>query len=262
MVEISGDKLVVEVQNKMKFIIGKKVEMTQRFAEDGNVVPCTVIQAGPCFVVQVKNAERDGYQAVQIGFEEKKKLIKPEQGHLESLPRLRYLKEFRVDNPGDIKRGQKIDVSVFKPGDAVEVEGVSKGKGFQGVMKRHGFKGGPGSHGNKDQARMPGSVGPTEPQHVFKGVRMAGRMGGEQVTVKNLKVVEVEKDKNLIFINGAVPGARHGLVLILGEGEMALAEPVKFETKVEEKPAAKKAKSKTEETEKKVKKSKKDDKKR
>jgi len=223
----------------MKFIIGKKVEMTQRFAEDGNVVPCTIVQAGPCFVVQVKTSERDCYQAVQIGFGEKKKLIKLEAGHLKDLPNLRYLKEFRLDNVGSFKKGQKIEVTVFQPGDTVEVEGISKGKGFQGVVKRHGFKGGPGSHGNKDQARMPGSIGPTEPKHVFKGTRMAGRMGGEQVTVKNLKVVEVDKDKNLIIVKGAVPGARHGLVSVLGEGEMKLGEPIKFEKQAETKPTAK-----------------------
>jgi len=226
----------------MKFIIGEKVEMTQSFIDNGNVAPATVIQAGPCFVVQVKNADKDGYEAIQIGYASRKELNKPSEGHLKGLPKLRFLREFRIDNPENFKKGQKIDVSVFQPGDTVEVEGISKGKGFQGVVKRHHFKGGPGSHGNKDQARMPGSIGPTEPKHVFKGTRMGGRMGGEQVTVKNLKIMEVDKDKNLIMIKGAVPGARHSLVLISGKGEMSLNEPEIYEIKVEEKPVARKVK--------------------
>lgn len=201
----------------MKFILGKKLEMTQSFMQDGRVMPVTAVQAGPCQVVRVKTKEKDGYEAVEIGFGEKKKIKKPIKGHLKGLPNFRYLKEFRVIETKDYKKGQKIDVSAFKTGEMVKITGISKGKGFQGVMKRHGFHGGPGSHGDKDQHRMPGSIGATGPQHVFKGTKMAGRMGGERVTVKNLEIIEINKDKSLLLIKGAIPGARNSLVMITSE---------------------------------------------
>lgn len=204
----------------MKFILGEKMEMTQRFSKEGEVVPCTVIQAGPCYVAQIKSSKKDGYQAIQIGYGEKKRLNKPKKGHLKNLPNLRYLREFRIKNTEEFKKEQKIDVSIFNQGDKVQVVGISKGKGFQGVVKRHGFAGSPATHGHKDQLRMPGSIGSTAPQRVFKGMKMAGRMGGERITVKNLKVVEVDKDNNLILIKGAIPGVRHSLVLISSEGNV------------------------------------------
>jgi large subunit ribosomal protein L3 len=197
----------------MKFILGKKIEMSQKFDEEGALIPVTLIKAGPCTVTQVKTKDKDSYGAVQIGFESKKKLGKPLGGHLKNLENFRYLCEFRCE-PKDWNRGKKIDVSVFSPGELVQVTGVSKGKGFAGVVKRHGFHGQPSSHGHKDQLRMPGSIGATNPQRVTRGRRMAGRMGGDQVTVKNLKVIEVDKEKNLLVLKGAVPGARNSLLEI------------------------------------------------
>jgi large subunit ribosomal protein L3 len=198
----------------MKFILGKKIEMSQRFLEDGRVVPVTLIKAGPCYVTQVKTKEKDGYEAVQIGFGEKKKLTKPLLGHLKDLEKFEFLKEFQVENPGQYKRGQEIPVSIFSPGDLVQVTGYSKGRGFAGTMKRHGFHGQPSTHGHKDQARMPGSISAGGVQHVFPGTRMAGRMGGEKVTIKNLKVIEVDEKNNLLVVKGAVPGARNSLLKI------------------------------------------------
>ncbi len=197
----------------MKFILGKKIEMRQKFNDEGNVIPLTVIQAGPCIVVQVKTSGNDGYQAVQIGFDKKKNINKALKGHLKDLGDFRYLKEFKIDEL-KFKKGDKIDVSVFKQGERVIISGTSKGKGFQGVVKRHGFAGGPKTHGNKDQLRMPGSIGSTGPQRVFKGVRMAGRMGGDRVSLKNLEIIEVIPEKNLILVKGAVPGARNSLLEI------------------------------------------------
>ncbi|MEA3272111.1 MAG: 50S ribosomal protein L3 [Patescibacteria group bacterium] len=200
----------------MKFILGKKLEMTQKFKEDGVVVPVTLIKVEPCVVTQVKTLSKDGYSAVQIGCGEKKNLSKSLKGHVKDLSNLRFLNEFRIneDEAKEYNRGDKIEVDVFKEGHKVAVTGTSKGKGFQGVVKRHGFKGGPASHGHKDQERMPGSIGDTGAAKVFKGKKMAGRMGGDRVTVKNLEVVEVDKEKGMLAIKGAVPGARNGLVLI------------------------------------------------
>ncbi|OGL65080.1 50S ribosomal protein L3 [Candidatus Uhrbacteria bacterium RIFCSPLOWO2_01_FULL_47_24] len=197
----------------MKCILGKKLEMTQTWTEKGRVVPITVIEAGPCTVAQIKTKERDGYGAVQFGFGTKKHLTKPMKGHLKELPALRALREFRGD-PGELRRGDTLDVSVFSPGDIVKVTGISKGKGFQGVVKRHGFHGHPSTHGHKDQERMPGAIGAGGVQHVRKGQRMAGRMGGERVTVRNLKIVAIDKEKNRLLVKGAVPGARNSLVMI------------------------------------------------
>lgn len=197
----------------MKFILGKKKEMTQIFSESGEVTPVTVVEAGPCVITDIRTAERDKYSAVQIGFGEKKKISKPVAGHLKELGKFEYLKEFRTE-ASDYKRGDKVDVSVFQKGDKVKVIGTTKGKGFQGVVKRHGFKGSRKTHGNKDQLRMPGSIGATDPARVFKGTRMGGRMGGGQFTISNLTIVDVDKDKNLLYIKGAVPGAKEGLLMI------------------------------------------------
>lgn len=208
----------------MKFILGKKLNMTQIFLDNGKVVPVTIVEAGPCQITQIKTFEKDGYPAVQIGFGKKKKLLKPALGHLKDLPRYRYLKEFRVDETEGLKKGKEITVKMFQTGDKVKVTGTSKGKGFQGVVKRHGFHGSPASHGHKDQLRMPGSIGATEPARVFKGKKMPGRIGGNGVTVANLEVIQVDPEKNYLYIKGAVPGARNGLVLVQGPGELKEVE--------------------------------------
>lgn len=200
----------------MKFILGKKLEMTQKFIEDGTVVPVTLIKTEPCVITQLKTLSKDGYSAVQIGCGTKKNLSKSLRGHLKDLSDLRFLREFHVDEEKlkEFNRGDKIEVDAFEIGEKVAVTGTSKGRGFQGVVKRHGFKGGPASHGHKDHARMPGSIGDTGAAKVFKGKKMAGRMGGDRVTVKNLEVIEVDKKNQQLAIKGAVPGARNGLILI------------------------------------------------
>ncbi len=199
----------------MKFILGKKIKMSQIFKDD-KVVPVTILEAGPCFVMQIKKKEADGYEAIQIGFEKKKpkKVKKTEKGK-----EFRYLREFRMKSTPNTQQptyntGDKIDVSIFKPGEKVAVSGISKGKGFAGVIKRHGFKGMPATHGTKHDARHAGSIGATAPQRVLKGKKMAGRMGGERVTVKNLEIIEVDSEKNLLIVKGAVPGARNSLLEI------------------------------------------------
>ncbi|MCX6784896.1 MAG: 50S ribosomal protein L3 [Candidatus Komeilibacteria bacterium] len=197
----------------MKFILGKKIGMSQIFQETGEVIPVTVIQAGPCKVTQVKNKDKDGYTAVQLGFEPVKKISKPKTGHLKDLPLFRYLREFRISGE-TFERGQEITIQEFSPKETLKVTGFSKGKGFQGVVKRHGFHGHPTTHGHKDQMRMPGSIGATFPQHVIKGKRMGGRMGGEQITTANLEVVSIEAEKNLLYVKGAVPGGRNSFLLI------------------------------------------------
>ncbi len=212
----------------MKFILGKKIEMSQLFNEAGDVQPVTLVQAGPCVVTYVKTKEKDGYEAVQLGFDKKKNLTKPLRGHLKGLGDFRWLREFRnTENTktqenlklGDkinvsAQRGDKITVEIFKVGDKVKVIGTSKGKGFQGVVKRHGFHGGPASHGHKDQERMPGSIGSKRIGSVAPGKRMAGHMGAAQITVSNLEIVKIEPEKNLLYLKGAVPGARGSLVEI------------------------------------------------
>jgi len=194
----------------MKFILAKKIEMSQVFRPDGTVVPVTLLKAGPCVVTQVKDDPTDGYKAVQVGFLEAKKIAKPQEGHLKDLPKLRMLREFRVDDVASVKRGDTIDASSFAAGDVVDVTGTSKGKGFQGVVKRHHFHGHPKSHGHKDQERMPGSSGAGGLQHVLKGTRKPGRMGGDTVTVKNLEIVEVRE--GVLAVKGAVPGARNAVL--------------------------------------------------
>jgi large subunit ribosomal protein L3 len=200
----------------MKGILGKKVGMTQIFDDTGEAIPVTVIEAGPCYVTQIKTDKRDGYQAIQLGFGEVKRLNKPQRGHLpKGVPNLRYSREISVDDVSTYEVGQKIDASVFAVGDLVDITGISKGKGFAGAMKRHGFGGGPITHGQSDRARAPGSVGSTStPGRVFKGKRMPGHMGNQRVTVQNLQVVLVDPERNLLAVRGAVPGAKSGLVTV------------------------------------------------
>lgn len=198
----------------MSFILAKKIGMTQRFHENGTVVPVTLVEAGPCVIAQVKTADKDGYAAVQLGFGVAKHQTKARAGHTKDLNANAHLKEIRVDDAQGLERGKVIDASTFAVGNVVRVTGTAKGKGFQGVVRRHGFRGGPASHGHKDNLRMPGSIGATFPQHVMKGLRMAGRMGGQKTTVENLEVVEVDVSKNLIALKGAVPGSRGSLLLI------------------------------------------------
>jgi large subunit ribosomal protein L3 len=206
-------------------LLGRKIGMTQVFDEGGRVVPVTVIEAGPCWVTQIKTAESDGYDAVQLGFEESRKVNSPERGHLAKAgtPMLRHLREWRVSDPSAFEIGQRLDVTIFAPGEKVNVVGTSKGKGFQGVIKRHGFSGGPKTHGQSDRWRAPGSIGSgTTPGRVLKGVRMAGRMGGDRVTVQNLQVVRADAARNLLLIKGAVPGPREALIAV-SKGEEANA---------------------------------------
>lgn len=199
-------------------VLGRKIGMTQIFDETGAVVPVTVLEVGPCVVTQIRVRERDGYEAVQVGFGavKPKSLTKPQRGHLAGAGQLvRHLREFSADNPSDYKVGDVINADLFSAGQIVDVTGQSKGRGFQGVMKRHGFGGGPRTHGQSDRARAPGSIGAgTDPGHVFKNTRMAGRMGGRRVTVQNLEVVEVISDRNLLLVRGSVPGAKNGLIMV------------------------------------------------
>ncbi|MEK7555970.1 MAG: 50S ribosomal protein L3 [Patescibacteria group bacterium] len=201
----------------MKFILGTKEEMSQIFTEDGTAIPVTLLSAGPVVVTQVKTGEKDGYEAVQVGYGAKnpRNINKAEKGHFKGLGNFRYVKEFRTA-PGEMKVGDSFDVSSFEPGDVVEVSGVSKGKGFQGVVKRHGFHGGPRTHGQKHSEREPGSIGATGPQRVFKGTRMGGRMGADRVTVKRLKVVAIDKENNVMAVSGAIPGRRGTVIEITG----------------------------------------------
>ncbi len=196
-------------------ILGKKIGMTQIFTEDGTVVPVTAIEAGPCTVIQIKTKEKEGYNAVQLGFGEAKRLNEPEKGHMKKHGSFRHLREFRMDDVSEVELGQKVTVEMFEPGERIDVVGTSKGRGFAGVIKRHGFAGGPKTHGQKDRHRAPGSVGGgTDPGKTWKGQRMAGHMGNARVTVKKLEVVQANSDRNLLLIKGAVPGSRNGLVLI------------------------------------------------
>ncbi|MBN1313227.1 MAG: 50S ribosomal protein L3 [Anaerolineae bacterium] len=230
----------------IKGIIGKKVGMTQIFDEDGAVVPVTVIKAGPCWITQIKTLDADGYSAVQLGFEEiaanvtdekarerkiERRLKKPVRGHLgllkpdgehpqrkklaENVPALRHLREFRTEDLSGMQEGQQITVEVFEAGDYVDVVGTSKGKGFAGTIKRHHFHRQPKTHGASDRVRAPGSIGATTtPGRVMKGTRMAGRMGGERVTMQNLEVVVVDAERHLLAVRGSIPGAKGGLVTI------------------------------------------------
>jgi large subunit ribosomal protein L3 len=200
-------------------IIGKKIGMTQLFQESGETVAVTAIQAGPSVVTQVKSRDKDGYDAIQVGFVESKvkqsQLSSPERGHLRGLDNVRYIREFRTDDISSVKHGDKVDVGFLKQGDLINVIGLSKGRGFAGVVKRHHFAGGPKTHGQTDRHRGPGSIGATTfPGRVLKGKRMAGHMGNRRVTARNLEVIQADPERNLLLVKGAVPGAAGGLLVI------------------------------------------------
>jgi large subunit ribosomal protein L3 len=199
----------------IKGIIGRKIGMTQLFSEGGWVEAVTVVEAGPCTVTQIKTVAKEGYNAVQLGFREAKRLNAPEKGHLDKQGLFKHLREFRLDETPDVEVGHRVDVTLFQPGDLVDVSGLSKGRGFAGVVKRHHFAGGPKTHGQSDRHRAPGAIGSgTTPGHIVKGLRMAGHMGNQRVTVKCLMVIKADPDRNLLLLRGAVPGAKNGLLEI------------------------------------------------
>lgn len=204
----------------MKFLLATKQDMTQYFSDDGRCTAATLLLAGPVTVTRLRTKEKDGYEAVQVGFGTQlpKRIAKPVAGTLKELGHFRYLREFRPKTGplNDLKPGTQVTVAAFTPGDIIEVSGTSKGKGFQGGVKRHGFRGGPRSHGQKHSEREPGSIGATGMQRVPKGRRMAGRMGADRVTVKNLRVLAVDPANNLLLVSGAVPGRRGALIEIRG----------------------------------------------
>jgi large subunit ribosomal protein L3 len=203
------------VREMLQGIIGRKLGMTQVYRENGKVEAITAIEAGPCAITQIKTSDKEGYNAVQVGFKESKRLNSAEKGHLKNLKTYRHLREFRLNSAPDNKVGDLIDVNVFKQGDRVDVIGTSKGKGFAGVVKRHHFKGGPKTHGQSDRERHPGAIGSTTtPGHIKKGLRMAGHMGSQQVTAQRLEVIKIDTTRNLLLIKGAVPGSNNGLVVI------------------------------------------------
>ncbi len=195
-------------------LIGRKVGMTSVFADDGTVVPVSVVAISPNTVTRLRTGERDGYVAVQLGTEETKRLSKPEAGQLKDLPKVGTIREFRVDSVDGYAVGQTLGVELFAPGDLVDVTGVSKGRGFAGTVKRHHFSRGPETHGS-DHHREPGSIGPgTTPGRVYKGLRMAGHMGATRATIKKVKVVRTDLDRNLLLVRGTLPGARGALILV------------------------------------------------
>jgi large subunit ribosomal protein L3 len=203
----------------MSGLIGKKLGMTRIFDDKGNDVQVSVIQTGPCYVTEIRTKDTHGYDALQLGFGEKrdKSVRKPERGHFakSGVKPTRVLREFRTFDVGQFKLGDAIKADVFQVGEKVRVIGVSKGKGFHGVVKRYHFGGGPVSHGQSDRMRAPGSVGGSSyPSRVFKGTRMAGRMGGERVTTRNIKIVRVDAENNIVMVRGAIPGAKNGTVVI------------------------------------------------
>ncbi|MEK9182389.1 MAG: 50S ribosomal protein L3 [Patescibacteria group bacterium] len=205
----------------MKFILGEKKNMSQIFDEKGDAHPVTILSAGPVVVTQVKTKDKDGYEAIQVGYGEKKakNINKAVTGHLKGLGNFRFLRELKIEDSKEvsgIKTGDRFDLSVFKEGDKITVSSVSKGKGFQGVVKRHGFKGGPRSHGQKHSEREPGSISQGLRTSIRSGMRMAGRMGGDRVTVKNLKVMQIDPQNNILLLKGAVPGRRGTMVEIRG----------------------------------------------
>lgn len=203
----------------MSGLIGKKIRMTQIFSENGEQIPVTVIAAGPCYVVQVKTEKNDGYEAVQIGFEEKKAkhTTQPMAGHYKkaNVKSQRYLREFDVFEGSELKVGDELNVDIFAEGDRVEIVGKSKGKGFQGTMKRHNFSGANKTHGQSDRWRAPGSLGQSSsPSRVFKGIRMSGRTGGDRVTLASVEIVRIDSERNLLFVKGPVPGSVNSLIEI------------------------------------------------
>jgi len=196
-------------------IIGKKIGVSQIFRENGKMEAVTAVEAGPCCVIQVKTVAKERYGAVQLGFGEAKRVNSPQRGHLKELGKFRYLREFRIEDTGDIQVGDKVDASLFEAGELVDVTGISRSKGFAGVVKRHHFRGGPKTHGQSDRHRAPGSIGAgTSPGRVFKGTRMAGRMGGDRVTARNLEVYRSDPERNILLVKGALPGPKNGLLLI------------------------------------------------
>ncbi len=198
-------------------IIGKVIGGTQFFHEDGSSDAVTVIQAGPCTVTEIKSVERDGYESIQLGFQPARRANKPTAGHMVKSggKSFRYLREFRLDSEAELSLGDEVGVSIFETGEKVTITGTSKGKGFQGGVKRYNFRGGPKTHGQSDRHRAPGSIGAgSTPGRVIKGMRMAGRMGGQKVTVKNLQLVHVDSDRNLLVVKGAVPGVKDSLLTI------------------------------------------------
>jgi len=199
-------------------ILGKKIGMTRLFNENGEAIPVTVIEAGPCPIAQIKTKENDGYEAIQIGFGQKResKINEPARGHFKkaNVPPLRILREIKIDNVETYKAGEQLTVELFSAGELVDITGISKGKGFAGVVKRWGFKGGKATHGAEGH-RVPGSIGASSfPSRVVKGLRMAGRMGGDRVTVQNLEVVKVDPNRNLLVVKGSVPGPTNGMLMI------------------------------------------------
>lgn len=212
------DRTSVKVNGMGKAILGRKLGMTQVWSDDDKLIPVTVIEAGPCVVSQVRTIERDGYRAIQLAYGDIKesKVNKPMKGHFDKarVEPKRYVREVPVDEGEEYKLGQEVTVAIFEPGAEVHVTGTSKGKGFQGVMKRHNYRGGPGGHGSHFH-REPGSIGQAStPSRVFKGLKLPGRMGGDTVTVRNLEVVRVDAEQNLLLVKGAVPGGKDGLLTI------------------------------------------------
>lgn len=201
-----------------KGIIAKKIGMTQIFSEDGSLIPVTVLQAGPCYVTQVKTIENDGYEAVQVGFDDvREKLVtKPVKGHLDKagVQTLRFMKEFKFENASDYKLGQEIKADIFEAGDKIDVTGKSKGKGFQGAIKRHGQSRGPMAHGSKYHRHAGSNGACSDPSKVFKGKKMPGQMGAVKVTVQNLEIVRIDAEDNLILVKGAIPGPRKSTVVL------------------------------------------------
>ena len=196
-------------------IIGKKIGMTQLFLENGEAITVTAIEAGPSVVTQVKSQAKDGYNAIQLGFGEAKRLNSPQKGHLQGIDKVRYLHEFRTEDISSIKRGEKVDISSLNSGDLVNVTGFSKGRGFAGVVKRYHFAGGPKTHGQSDRHRAPGSIGATtSPGRVLKGKHMPGHMGNRKTTVQNLEVIQADPNRSLLLLKGAGPGANGGIVII------------------------------------------------
>jgi len=201
-------------------IIGRKLGMTQMFRDSGKAEAVTAVAAGPCTVIQLKKDSKEGYNAAQLGFGEAKKIKSARKGHLKEMGNYRYLREIRLTDTKGIKVGDSVDVSLFEPGDIIDITGISKGKGFAGVVKRYNFAGGPKTHGQSDRHRAGGSIGAgTSPGRVLKGTKMPGHMGNEQVTARKLEVIQVDSEKNIMLVKGAIPGAKNGILLIKKSGK-------------------------------------------
>lgn len=226
----------------MKFVLATKDHMEQRYSEDGNAVPVTIVKVEPCVITQIKTEKSDGYNALQVASGKEKNASKSLRGHFKKATQgesqFKKINEFKIDNPENFQLGQVIDLNSFVAGDELKVTGISKGKGFQGVVKRHGFHGHPATHGHKDQERMPGSIGAGGMQRVIKGLRMAGRMGNEQVTVTGLEIFNVDKENNLLEITGAVPGHRGTWLKIVADGDLKVVTAEEVKKPVEVEPAS------------------------